>query len=82
MTGLQEYDLEINPVYTIKGYGYFQLVEEAVNTKEEEEYILGWEQDIEMYKVEQASPTTSTNCWYIDVCQYFEHDIVPSHFST
>lgn len=34
-----------------------------------------------MHNVEQASPTTSTNSWYMDVRKYLDHDIMPSHFS-
>lgn len=51
MTKLQEYDLEIKPVHIIKGHGLSQLVVEAVNLKEEEEELVGWEQEIEMYNI-------------------------------
>jgi len=81
MTVLQEYDLEIKPVHTIKGHGLCRLVAEAINVKEEEEDLSGWEQEIEIHDVERASPTINTNSWYTDVHQYLEHGTVPSHFS-
>lgn len=34
-----------------------------------------------MYNVEQDSPTTITNSWYADVCQYPMHGTFPSHLS-
>lgn len=52
MSGLQEYYLDIKLVHTIKGHGLCQLVAEEVNTKEEEEELTGWEQEIEMYNLE------------------------------
>ena len=51
MTGLQEYDLEIKLVHTIKGYGICRLVAEVVHTLENKEEIVSWEQDIEMYDI-------------------------------
>lgn len=46
MTRLQEYDIGIKPVHTIKGHGICRLAEELV----------GWEQEIDMYNVEWAPP--------------------------
>lgn len=43
MTGLQEYDLEIKLVHTIKGHGLCRLAIEAINKKEEEECLSRWE---------------------------------------
>lgn len=60
MTGLQEYDLGFKPVHTIKGHSLCRLAAEVVNTKEEG-VLLGWEQEIEMYNVEQDSPTIVMN---------------------
>lgn len=82
MTELQEYDLDIKPVHIIKGHCPFQLVVEAVNMKEEEEYLAIWEQDIEMYNIEWASPAIEINYWYMDVHQYLEHGTISYHFST
>lgn len=61
MTGLQEYDLEFKPVHTIKGHGIFWIAAEAVDVKEE--YLSSLDHEIEMYNVEQASPTTIMNSW-------------------
>jgi len=52
MSKLQEYDLEIKPVHTIKGHGICRLVTKSINIKEEEEDISEWEQEIDMYNVE------------------------------
>lgn len=52
MIGLQEYDLDIKPVHTIKGHGLYRLIAKAVHAQEEEEEITGWEQEIKMYDVE------------------------------
>lgn len=41
MTGLQKYDLEINPIHTIKSHGVYRLVVEAMHVKEEEEDFAG-----------------------------------------
>jgi len=50
--------------------------------KEEEEELTRWEQEIEMYNVEWASPTTPMKYWYTNVHQYLEHGTMPSKFST
>jgi len=42
MNGLQEYDLEFKPFYTIKGHGLCRLATYVVDTKEEED-LIGWE---------------------------------------
>lgn len=39
MTGLQEYDIEIKLVHTIKGHDFCRLETKAVNVKEEEEEL-------------------------------------------
>lgn len=44
MIGLQEYDLDIKVVHTIKGHGIWKLAMEAVHAQEEEEDIVFWEQ--------------------------------------
>lgn len=36
MTGLQEYDMEINLVHTIKGHGLCRLVAKVMNTPEDD----------------------------------------------
>lgn len=46
----------------IKDRGIFFLVTKAVDAKGEDPY--GWEHEIKMYNVEQASVTTITNSWY------------------
>lgn len=48
MTRLQEYDIDVKPVHTIKGHGISKLVEKAVHAQEEEEELAGWQQEIEM----------------------------------
>jgi len=80
MIGLYEYDLEFKLIDLIKGHGLCRLAMEIVDVKEEDPSR--WEQEIKMYNVEKPSPTTITNSWYADVCQYLEHDIMPSHLST
>lgn len=42
MIGLQEYDLEIKKVHTIKGHVLCRLAIEAIHTQEEEEELVGW----------------------------------------
>lgn len=81
MTRLQECDLDINLVHIIKGHGLFLLAKKVMEAKEEED-ILGWEQEIEMYNIKQASCITRKNSWYADLRQYLQHDIFSSHFST
>lgn len=44
MTSLQEYDLDIILVYTIKGHGLYKLAAKVVHAQEEEEELVGWEQ--------------------------------------
>jgi len=44
ITGLQEYDLDIKPVHTIKGHGLYRLLPEAVHAQEEKEELIGWAQ--------------------------------------
>lgn len=68
MAGLQEYDLDIKPVHTINGHGLCRLVAEAVHAQEEEEELTSWEQEIDLYNVERASPTSHNNSWYEEVC--------------
>jgi len=51
MTGLQEYDLDINLVHTVKGHGLYRLSTEVVHAQEEEQELVGWEKEIEMYDV-------------------------------
>jgi len=68
MTGLQEYDLDIKLVHTVKGHGLCRLAAEVVHAQEEEEDLVGWEQEIEMYDVERAPPTSCGNSWYEDLC--------------
>lgn len=79
MTRLQEYYLDIKLVHTIKGHGLCKLETKAVKTKEEEEELIGWEKEIKMYNVEQASPTLDINSWYTDVCQYLDHGTMRYH---
>lgn len=79
MTSLQEYDLEFKPVFTVKGHGIFWLTKKAVNEIEDDPF--GWDQDIEMYNVERATPTTISNSWYADVHQYLESNTFPSYLS-
>lgn len=77
MIGLQDYDLEFKPVHTIKGHSLCQLATKVVDAKEDDPS--GWEQEIEMYNVERASPTSIYNSWYVDVCWYLEDGTFPSH---
>lgn len=63
---MQEYELELKLFHTMKGHGLFWLSVEAMDVKENDQS--GWEQEIKMYNVEWASPTTITNSWYMDVC--------------
>eukprot|EP00253_Pinus_taeda_P028901 PITA_28901 len=79
--GLQEYDLKIKPVHTIKGYGLYRLAAEVVHASESKEELVGWEQEIEMHDIRQATPTEDRTSWYEDVRQYLEHDTIPSHLS-
>lgn len=39
MIGLQEYDLDIKPVHTVKGRGLYRLAAEAIHAQEEEDLI-------------------------------------------
>lgn len=57
--GLQEYDLEFKLVHTIKGHSLCWLAAEVVDEKKEDPS--GWEQKIEMYNLERASPTIIAN---------------------
>ena len=68
MTGLQEYDLEINSVHTIKGHGISRLAVEAVHAPESEEELTDWKQEIEMYDIRRETPTEGGTYWYADVC--------------
>jgi len=43
MIRLQEYDLDIKLVHTVKGRGLCRLVVEALHSQEEEEELVGWE---------------------------------------
>lgn len=43
MTGLQEYDLEIKPINTIKGHGMCRLAAKVVHGPESEEELADWE---------------------------------------
>jgi len=79
MTGLQEYDLEFKPVHIIKGHGLCRLTEEAMNEIEDDP--TRWEEEIEMYNVERATPTFISDSWYENVPQYLEHGTFPSHLS-
>lgn len=67
MDNLQEYDLEFIPVHIINGHGPCQLVEEAMNDTKGDPSK--WEQEIDMYNVEQSTPTTISNSWYTNVHQ-------------
>lgn len=81
MIGVHEYDLDINPVHIFKGHSLYKLVAKVVHAQEEEEDPIGWEQEIDMYNVERAPPTSHDNSWYEEVRQYLDHDIMPSQFS-
>jgi len=81
MTSLLEYDLEIKPVHMIKGHGLCRLVVELVHASENKEYLTGWEHEIEMYDIRQATPTEDETSWHTDARQYLEHNTIPSHFS-
>lgn len=65
----------------VKGHGLYRLMTEAVHTQEEEEYVDGLEEKIEMYDVVRSTPVEDGNSWYTNVCQYLEDDTVTSHFS-
>jgi len=80
ITGMQEYDLEFKPVHTIKGHGLCRLPIEAVDEKEDDSS--SWNQEIEIYNVERASPTSTYNSWYMDVHKYLKHGTFPSRLST
>lgn len=43
MTGLQEYDLEVKLVHTIKGHGLYKLEAEAIHALKNEEELSSWE---------------------------------------
>lgn len=58
MKDLQEYDLNIKPAHSVKGHGLCKLTTEVVHAHEEEQELIGWEQEIEMYDVERALPTS------------------------
>ena len=81
MTRLQEYGCDIKPVDTIKGDNLYKLTAEEVHEQAEEEKVIRWEKQINMYNVEQAPPTSHENAWYKEVCQYLQHDTMPSQFS-
>lgn len=57
MTRLQEYNLDIKLVHTIKALGLCKLEIEAINPQVEEKELTAWEQEIKMYNIERASPT-------------------------
>jgi len=67
MTGLKDYDLDIKLVDTVKGHGLCRLAAKAIHAREEEEELVGWDQEIKMYDVERALPTACKNSWYEDV---------------
>lgn len=81
MTSLQEYDLEIKPMHTIKGHGLCRLVAKVVHALENEEELADWEQQIEMCDIKRSTPTKEETSWYEDVHQNLEHNTIPSHFS-
>lgn len=56
--------LTSKPVHTVKVHGLYRLAVEAIHVQEEEEELTGWEQEINMYNVEQAPPTSHGNSWY------------------
>lgn len=67
MKWLQEYDIEFKPIHTIKGYGIFQFIIELIDSPKEDHS--GWEQEIEMYNIEQVPPTSTTMPWYLYIQQ-------------
>lgn len=81
MTGLQENDLEINPINMIKENGICGLVAKAVHALKSKEELIGWEREIGMCEIRKATPTEDGIVWYIDVPQYLENGTVPTHFS-
>ena len=50
--------------------------------KEEEEELVVWDEEIEIYNIDRDSPTIDIKSWYAIVCQYLEHGTIPSHVST
>lgn len=81
MAGLQEYDLEIKLVHMIKEHGIYILAVEAVHAPKNEEELVGWENQIELYDIRRETPKENRTSWYTNVCQYLEHGTIPSHFS-
>ena len=77
MTSLQEY--EFKPVHTIKDHGIYQFAAKVVNSPEEDSSR--WEEEIDMYNIDQATPTTAATSRYIDVQRYLEKDTLPSNLS-
>ena len=59
---MQEYDLEIKTTKLVKGQGLCKLMEEALDSQEEEEK--GWENEADMLEREVLYITTSINSWY------------------
>lgn len=81
MTGLQEYGIYIKPIHIVNGCSLCRLTIEAMHRLEEEEELIVWEQEIEMYDVVRAPPTINENSCYVDVHQYLEQCTIPSHLS-
>lgn len=79
-TSLQEYDLEFKPFHTINGHGLCWLSVEVVKAAEDDPSR--WEQEIDIYNVNRATPTTISDTWYANMCQYLEHGTFTSHIST
>ena len=48
MIGLQEYHLDIKLVHTVKDNSLCRLAAKAVHAHEEEEELVGWEQEVEL----------------------------------
>lgn len=67
MIGLQEYDLKIKVVRTVKGDGLCRLTTEVVHTSKGEEELASWEEDVEMYDVVWATCIEDRTSWYVDV---------------
>lgn len=81
MTWLQECDIDIKLVHIVKGHSLCRIVLEVLHAQEEEEQLVGWEKEFDMYNVEWAPTTLYDNSWYEEVHKYLEHGTMPSQFS-
>lgn len=64
--------MEFNPFHTINGHGLCKILADAKYVSKQE--ILEWEQEKEMYNVEQVAQSSSIAPWCLDIRQFLENN--------